>query len=212
MGVACEIFHKRVCFRAVYVTGRRRERDATDTREAEPGGGGQPIPGRRHDVGVIDGAFPLAGEPGGWPLGYGTDFHAAWCRDRRGSGLLLHVPPSRDGARAGAEARRGAAGRGARSGAVMRAWGAYALTALGLTALAAALTAWLVEAPSTLAVWVGAGVALIVQLAAFAALVALRDRGPLFLAGWLGGMLLRFGAVGVMGVWLSRTDALPRSA
>ncbi|HLV44529.1 MAG TPA: hypothetical protein VKY39_06205 [Aggregatilineales bacterium] len=95
---------------------------------------------------------------------------------------------------------------------MMRAWGAYALTALGLTALAAAVTAWLVEAPSTLAVWVGAGVALIVQLAAFAALVALRDRGPLFLAGWLGGMLLRFGAVGVMGVWLSRTDALPRSA
>jgi len=94
----------------------------------------------------------------------------------------------------------------------MRAWGGYALTALGLTALAAALTARLVGESSTTAVWVGAGVALVVQLAAFAALVALRDRGTLFLAGWVGGILLRFGAVGVMGVWLSRTEALPRSA
>lgn len=93
----------------------------------------------------------------------------------------------------------------------MRAWGAYALTALGVTAPAAALTAWLVDAPSE-AVWVGAGVALLVQLAAFGALVALRDRGTLFLVGWLGGMLLRFGAVGVMAVWLSRTDALPQAA
>ena len=93
----------------------------------------------------------------------------------------------------------------------MRAWGAYALTALGVTALAAALTAWLVDGSSN-AVWVGAGVALVVQLAAFAALVAWRDRGSLFLVGWLGGMLLRFGAVGVMAVWLSRTDALPRAA
>lgn len=94
----------------------------------------------------------------------------------------------------------------------MRAWGAYALTALGLTAVAAALTARLVDAPSTTAVWIGAGVALLVQLAAFGALVALRDKGTLFLVGWLGGMLLRFGAVGVMAVWLSRTDALPRAA
>src|SRR5690606_9686473 len=160
---------------ALFVTGRRRERDATDTGEAGPGGGSEPIPGRRHDVGAVDGAVPLAGEPGGWRLGYGTDIHAAGGRDRCGSGLLLHVPPARDGARAGAQAPRGAAGRGAGDGAVMRAWGAYALTALGVTALAAALTAWLVDGSSN-AVWVGAGVALVVQLAAFAALVALRDR------------------------------------
>ena len=67
----------------------------------------------------------------------------------------------------------------------MKAWGAYALTALVLTAAAAALTAELVDAASAPAVWLGATIALLVQLAAFGALVALRDRGPLFLLGWL---------------------------
>ncbi len=94
----------------------------------------------------------------------------------------------------------------------MKAWGAYALTALVLTVAAAALTAELVDAASAPAVWLGAALALLVQLAAFGALVALRDRGTLFLLGWLGGMLLRFGALGVVAVWLSRTDALPRAA
>ncbi len=94
----------------------------------------------------------------------------------------------------------------------MKAWGAYALTACVLTAAAAALTVRLVDASSITAVWTGAAIALGVQLAAFAALVALRDHASLFLLGWLGGMLLRFGAVGVMAVWLTRSDALPREA
>lgn len=94
----------------------------------------------------------------------------------------------------------------------MKAWGAYALTATALTAAAGAVTVRLVEPSAVEAVWIGAGTALVVQLLAFAALVAFRDRGVLFLAGWLGGMLLRFGAVGVMAVWLHRTDALPRGA
>lgn len=94
----------------------------------------------------------------------------------------------------------------------MRAWGAYALTAFALTGAAASITALLVDPASVVAVWTGAAIALGVQLAAFAGLVALRDRGSLFLVGWLGGMFLRFGAVGMMAVWLSRTDALPRAA
>lgn len=94
----------------------------------------------------------------------------------------------------------------------MRAWGAYALTACLLTAAAAAMTALLVEPASVTAVWTGAAIALGVQLAAFAAMVALRDHASLFLVGWLAGMVLRFGAVGAMALWLSRTDALPQAA
>lgn len=94
----------------------------------------------------------------------------------------------------------------------MRAWGAYALTAFALTAAAAAMTTLLVDAASVTAVWTGAAIALGVQLAAFGALVALRDRGTLFLVGWLGGMFLRFGAVGLMAIWLNHTDALPHTA
>ena len=94
----------------------------------------------------------------------------------------------------------------------MKAWGAYALTAVALTGLTGAITTQLVAASAVRAVWLGAGVAFAVQLVAFAALVALRDRGTLFMVGWAGGMFLRFSAVGALAFWLSRTDAFPRAA
>lgn len=94
----------------------------------------------------------------------------------------------------------------------MKAWLSYAASAAALTGIAGLVATQLVAPASTTAVWVGALVALAVQLVAFAALLAFRDRGPLFMLGWLGGMLLRFGAVGALAFWLSRTNTLPRDA
>ena len=59
---------------------------------------------------------------------------------------------------------------------------------------------------------VAAGLAYGLQLLAFAAPAALRDAGSLFMVGWGGGMLLRFAAVGILAVWLQRTEALPAPA
>jgi hypothetical protein len=94
----------------------------------------------------------------------------------------------------------------------VKAWAGYALTAVVLTGVAGAIATQLVAEEAVRAVWVGALLALGVQLVAFGALVALRDRGSLFMVGWAGGMFLRFGAVGALAFWLSRTNALPRPA
>jgi hypothetical protein len=59
------------------------------------------------------------------------------------------------------------------------------------------------------AVIAGAAIAYVVQLAAFAALLAVRDKHHVFMAGWLVGMLLRFGALGACLFWATRTQALP---
>jgi hypothetical protein len=47
------------------------------------------------------------------------------------------------------------------------------------------------------------------QLAAFASLLAVRDQTHLFMAGWLGGMVMRFGVVGLSLFWTTRTATLP---
>jgi hypothetical protein len=59
------------------------------------------------------------------------------------------------------------------------------------------------------AIVIGAGLAYVVQLIAFAALLAVRDKQHVFMAGWLVGMLLRFGALGLCLFWASRTQTLP---
>ncbi len=56
------------------------------------------------------------------------------------------------------------------------------------------------------AAWLAAGIAWLVQVVAFGALVAGRGRDR-FLATWLGGTLLRFAVVGGVAVWLTRTDS-----
>ena len=77
-----------------------------------------------------------------------------------------------------------------------RAWLAYASVAVGVTVVAF-LAAMLAPAPARQAVQVAAGVALGVQLFAFALLILLRGQPQLFLVGWLIGLVLRFGVVGV---------------
>jgi hypothetical protein len=91
----------------------------------------------------------------------------------------------------------------------VRAWLTYACASL-VVALAGAGLATLFAAGSAVeAVWFAAVLAWVLQLAAFAALIAVRERNDLFLLGWVGGLVLRFGAVGLVAIWLSRSQVLP---
>lgn len=75
-----------------------------------------------------------------------------------------------------------------------------------ITAVLALGIVLLVGAVEPAAVWVAAVAAWGVQMAAFAVLVLGRG-GPGFMVGWGGGMALRFAAVGVAALWLTRTEA-----
>jgi hypothetical protein len=92
----------------------------------------------------------------------------------------------------------------------LKAWLLYAAVAAAVTLLGAGLGTLLVTPASVGAVWFSAGLAFLLQLAAFAALV--RERHELFLLGWGVGLVLRFGTVGVVAVWLSRNPVLPPRA
>jgi Na+/proline symporter len=88
----------------------------------------------------------------------------------------------------------------------MRAWVTYAgVSAVILGALALGVV---LVVPGTHAgsVWLAAAVALAVQVAAFAVLIAARRQQGGFVAGWGGGMLLRFGSVAGMAVWVTVSD------
>ena len=95
---------------------------------------------------------------------------------------------------------------------LIRAWLAYAGVGLVVVGAAAVGATLLLEGEAARAVRVAAGIAYVLQLGAFAALLAVRGKDALFLAGYLGGMVLRFGGVGVVAWWLTTTAALPRSA
>lgn len=94
----------------------------------------------------------------------------------------------------------------------MRAWRAYAVVAAGVTVAGAGLAAAFTSSAVANAVWFSAGVAYVLQMVAFAGLLYFREQAHLFLAGWLIGMALRFGALGGVAWWLSRSAALPREA
>lgn len=92
-----------------------------------------------------------------------------------------------------------------------RAWLAYAVAGLAVTAAIAAVAAALVGAEARRAIVLAAAIAYVLQLVAFALLLLVRDKTHVFMAGWLGGMLLRFGALGACLFWASRTSAVPRA-
>ncbi len=92
----------------------------------------------------------------------------------------------------------------------MRAWLRYAAVGLLATAFCAAVTAFVLGRPATSAVIFAAVVAYVLQLIAFGALLALRDHATMFLAGWVGGMLLRAVGLILAGLWLTRTP-MPRA-
>ena len=92
----------------------------------------------------------------------------------------------------------------------MKAWSAYAAAGLAATAVVAGLVLWLGNAEMDRAVLIAAGIAYGLQLVAFALLLLMRDSAQLFLAGWLGGMVLRFGALAACVFWASRTGTIAR--
>jgi hypothetical protein len=95
---------------------------------------------------------------------------------------------------------------------MLRAWTAYALTAAVLTAVAAVLISLVGGAGIRSVVWLSAGFAFALQTIAFTLLLLVRDRTDLFMAGWLGGMVLRFAAVGGLAFYASRFTSLPLAA
>ena len=97
-------------------------------------------------------------------------------------------------------------------GSRLHSWALYAVTAVLLTATAAAIVSRVVAPADVSAIWFSAALACALQLIAFAGLLWVRNQAQLFLAGWLIGMALRFGALGGVAWWLSRSAALPRAA
>ena len=95
---------------------------------------------------------------------------------------------------------------------MLRALTAYSLTAAVVIAGAAVLISLVGGSGITRAVWLSAGFAFGLQTVAFAMLLLVRDRTELFMAGWLGGMFLRFAAVGGLAFYASRYTTLPLDA
>ncbi|NJD10840.1 MAG: hypothetical protein FIB01_10570 [Gemmatimonadetes bacterium] len=87
----------------------------------------------------------------------------------------------------------------------------YAAAGLGLVLVAALAAVVLAGGGAARAVGLAALLAYGLQLVAFGVLLAVRADPQLFLAGWGGGILLRFGAVGAVAYWLSRDPELPRA-
>ena len=94
----------------------------------------------------------------------------------------------------------------------VKAWLAYAATGLLATTLIALAVRGLAPGSDARAIWLAAGIAYLVQLAAFGALLAVRGQGQLFMLAWLGGLEVRFGVLGLGAFLLSSSDALPRGA
>ncbi len=95
---------------------------------------------------------------------------------------------------------------------MLRAWIAYAVTGALVIAVSALVVAQLGGAGIGKAVWLSAAFAYGLQAIAFALLLLVRDQTPLFMAGWLGGMVLRFAAVGGLAFYASRYTTLPLEA
>jgi hypothetical protein len=91
----------------------------------------------------------------------------------------------------------------------LKAWLAYAAVSLVITVIGV-LVGTAVQGPEAASAVRFAGIlAYVIQLAAFAGLVLVRDRSDLFLVGWGAGLLLRLAAVGLVAAWLSRDPVLP---
>ena len=93
-----------------------------------------------------------------------------------------------------------------------RAWAAYAATGLVLSGVCGGAVSLLLAGAAERAMWVSALIAWSLQVVVFAGMLYGRRDPNLFLVGWLTGMVLRFGAVGLVAWWVARSDAMPREA
>lgn len=73
----------------------------------------------------------------------------------------------------------------------------------------AGILAVVVAAPQVRAVWLAGGLAYGLQLVAFGGLLWSRRSAQRFLVGWLGGIALRFAALGGVTFWVTRTQVVP---
>jgi hypothetical protein len=80
----------------------------------------------------------------------------------------------------------------------------YAGAGLVVTAAGVAIGSVVVGPEGASAVLFAGALAYVVQLIAFAGLMLVRERNELFLLGWGGGLMLRFAAVALVALWLSR--------
>jgi len=90
-------------------------------------------------------------------------------------------------------------------------WAAYAGLGLLVAAIGIVLALVVASGETVRAVAFSAVLAWGIQAVAFAALVLVRDRTNLFMVAWLGGIALRFLAVGVVAFWVTRSGTLPPS-
>lgn len=94
--------------------------------------------------------------------------------------------------------------RGARG-----AWLTYGLTSLMVVGALLWIGLLVVDDASGTGLPAAAGATWVLQLVAFAGLVAVRDRPELFMLGFAGGMVLRVGMVVGAALWLRATGVFP---
>jgi phosphoglycerol transferase MdoB-like AlkP superfamily enzyme len=94
----------------------------------------------------------------------------------------------------------------------VKAWAAYSALALLVGVVGVVLALIASTGDTVRAVVFSAVLAWGIQAVAFAALVQVSARPDRFMIAWLGGIVLRFAAVGAVAFWVTRSGALPPSA
>jgi hypothetical protein len=88
----------------------------------------------------------------------------------------------------------------------MTAWWRYAGASALIVVFLALVVLLVVGGSDPPSIWLGAAVAWVVQLVAFAVLLVGRRHQVGFVAGWGGGMALRFLALAGMAIWVTVSD------
>jgi hypothetical protein len=91
----------------------------------------------------------------------------------------------------------------------MKAWASYTAIALVVAGLVVVAAMLLADPAVSAGIRFAAVVGFAVQVVAFGFLVRVRERPAVFLAGWVGGIALRFVVVGVVAFWVTRTEKYP---
>jgi hypothetical protein len=94
----------------------------------------------------------------------------------------------------------------------MKEWWRYAVVGLVIVAVLAGAVCFIVQPGQRTAVMFGAGLAYVIQLVAFGALLRFHGDAQFFLLGWAAGIGLRFLTVGMVAFVVSRTEVLPLDA
>ena len=94
----------------------------------------------------------------------------------------------------------------------MRAWLGYAGAGLLVVVIGVVVAILVGPRPVLVAVVFSGSLAWLLQVVTFGALLKMREIPTRFMLAWVGGIAVRFLAVGVVAFWVTRTEALPPSA